>query len=39
VQGNSGANEQKTLVGTCTKSSSNKSRSKVTILWTQQVKT
>jgi hypothetical protein len=39
MQGNRGATGQKSLVGTCTKLSSNKSRRQGTILWNQQVQT
>ena len=39
MQGNKGATGQKTLVQTCTKISSNKSRRQGDILWNQQVKT
>src|SRR5215510_2016668 len=39
MEGNRRVIGQKTLVRTCTKSSSNKSRRQVTILWNQQVQT
>ena len=39
MQGNRGATGQKTLVRTCTKIRSNKSRGQGAILWNQQVQT